>query len=300
VESEDALARLNRLLTNDLDRLEPGGVQYTLLCDDSGGVVDDMLVTLLDPGRAMIVPNAANTDAVSAAVRDTVGAEHVRDVSGSTAIIAVQGPASRSVVEQVGLPAGQDYMTFRPGTFDGADVIVSRSGYTGEHGYEVILPDSHALDLWEELLRARESAPCGLGARDTLRTEMGYPLHGQDIGPDIGPVAALLSWAVGWHKPEFAGREALMAQRAAPDLPRLRGLLVVDRGVPRAGMAVSAGGREVGRVTSGTFSPTLRQGIALALLDRELKPGNTVAIRVRDRDVAATVVKPPFVASSPK
>jgi aminomethyltransferase len=198
-------------------------------------------------------------------------------------------------------------MSMARSDFAGSPVIVCRTGYTGEHGYELVAPVGVLVDLWDALLSGAISVgglPAGLGARDTLRTEMGYPLHGQDISPEITPVEATIGWAVGWDKPEFAGREALLAQRAAGPRRRLRGLLSLDRGIPRPHMQVRAvsdsvlTGDVVGEVTSGTFSPTLRKGIALALLDTSVAIGDEVAVDVRGRESRFTVVKPPFVQPS--
>ena len=186
---------------------------------------------------------------------------------------------------------------------DVADIRVCRTGYTGEHGYELLVPADEAPAVWDALLAAAEplgGLPCGLAARDTLRTEMGYPLHGQDLSADITPVQAGSGWAVGWGKPEFWGRAALLAEKEAGPGRRLRGLRATGRGVPRAGMAVlDAAGVRVGVTTSGTFSPTLRTGIALALIDIGVGVGldDTVAVDVRGRALPCTVVKPPFVPS---
>lgn len=295
----DADDEVNGLLTNDLSTLAEGEVQYTMLCDGSGGVVDDMLVTRIAPGHLEIVPNAANTAAVRDALVAAVG-DRVTDHSEQTAIIAVQGPAASDVLSALELPSGHPYMTAVAAHRDGVPIMVSRTGYTGEHGYELILPADAAPAVWEDLVDVRQVTPAGLGARDTLRTEMGYALHGHEIGPDISPVTAMLGWAVGWDKEQFAGREALVAQRSAEGGRRLRGLLLTDRGVPRPGMSVREGERIVGITTSGTFSPSLKTGIALALLDRDITPGAEVTVDVRGRFLAATVVKPPFVDSSPR
>ena len=187
------------------------------------------------------------------------------------------------------------------GDEEGPGVVVCRTGYTGEHGYELLPPWDQAAVVFDALVDAVGSAGgelAGLGARDTLRTEMGYPLHGQDLSREITPVMARLGWAVGWDKPEFWGRDALLAQRAAKEVPLLRGLVASGRGIPRPGMAVAADGSEVGRVTSGTFSPTLRKGVALALLDRSVGLGDEVTVDVRGRTEAFVVTAPPFVPSS--
>jgi aminomethyltransferase len=203
-----------------------------------------------------------------------------------------------------------EYMAFvdvAPPSAGGADVgagiRVCRTGYTGEHGYELLVPAGDAPAVWDALLAAAEplgGLPCGLAARDTLRTEMGYPLHGQDLSAHITPVQAGSGWAVGWGKPEFWGRDALLAEKEAGPVRRLRGLKASGRGVPRAGMAVlDAAGGQVGVTTSGTFSPTLRTGIALALIDTASGVGidDVVHVDVRGRALPCTVVKPPFVPS---
>jgi aminomethyltransferase len=183
-------------------------------------------------------------------------------------------------------------------------VLVCRSGYTGERGYEVVVPWDATPALWRSALRAGANLgvrPCGLGARDTLRTEMGYPLHGQDLSPEITPVQARSGWAVGWGKPQFWGREALLREKEAGPRRRLWGLRAVDRAIPRPHMPVTDedGGR-VGEVTSGTFSPTLKIGIGLALLDHRIREGDQVSVDVRGRPARMIVVKPPFVETSPR
>jgi aminomethyltransferase len=185
---------------------------------------------------------------------------------------------------------------------DAGAVRVCRTGYTGEHGYELLVPAAQAPAVWDGLIAGAEpldGRPCGLGARDTLRLEMGYPLHGQDLSEEISPVQAGSSWAVGWSKPAFWGREALLAEREAGPARRLRGLRATGRGIPRAGMTVRKDGERVGVTTSGTFSPTLRTGIALALIDTAagVAVDDVVTVDVRGRSLETRVVKPPFVPS---
>ena len=303
VRGPGAAAALNRVLVNDLDRIAAGQAQYSMLCNGTGGVVDDLIVYRIDDQELRIVPNAAN----AATVRDTLVAllpprVTVTDLHESEGILAIQGPDSRAVVEALGLlksGASLDYMAFRIVDRPGGPVVVCRTGYTGEHGYELIVGAGALPGLWEQI--TARATPCGLGARDTLRTEMGYPLHGQDLSPEITPVEAGMSWAVGWDKPEFVGRTALVKQRADGRPRALRGLLLEGRGVPRAHMPVlRPDGSAAGETTSGTFSPTLRVGIALALVDPALAFGDEVAIDIRGRAVPARVVRLPFVDSSPK
>jgi aminomethyltransferase len=207
----------------------------------------------------------------------------------------VQGPRSRDVLAAAGLDTDLDYMAFTRTD----DAVVCRTGYTGEHGYEVIVPAADAVGWWDRLLGSateQGGRPCGLGARDTLRTEMGYPLHGQDLSADITPVQARCGWAVGWSKPAFWGRDALLAEREAGAGRLLWGLRAEDRGIPRPHMRVrGTGGDDVGEVTSGTFSPTLKVGIGLALLERSVGADDEVTVDVRGRASAMRVVKPPFV-----
>ena len=305
-----AAAFVDRCLTADLTRIAPGHAQYTLCCADDGGVVDDLIAYLVDGDALLLVPNAANAAAVAGLLANAAPAGvTVTDRHTDLAVLAVQGPRSREVLGLV-LPGATgvggpepftdlDYMAF----VDVADIRVCRTGYTGEHGYELLVPAGDAPAVWDALMAAAEplgGLPCGLGARDTLRTEMGYPLHGQDLSADITPVQAGSGWAVGWRKPEFWGRGALLAEKEAGPARRLRGLRATGRGVPRAGMAVlDAGGAQVGVTTSGTFSPTLRTGIALALIDTTsgVDLDDAVTVDVRGRPLACTVVKPPFVPS---
>lgn len=292
-----AIAWLNTVVANDLDRVGAGQAQYNLLCDDSGGVIDDLIVYRVSDDHAFIVPNASNSDAVvatltAAAVGSGVTVTDQREDFG---ILAVQGPRSDAVLAAVGLPAGHDYMSFASAEWRGSPVVVCRTGYTGERGYELVVPVAVLGDLWDAVLAAG-ATPAGLGARDTLRTEMGYPLHGHELSLDITPVQAGLVWAVGWDKPEFSGRAALVAERAAGPRRRLRGLRAIERAIPRPEMPVlSVDGAPVGETTSGTFSPTLKQGIGLALLDPSVAEGDEVVVDVRGRQARFTVTKPPFV-----
>ena len=240
VRGPGAAALVDRCLTNDLSRIGPGQAQYTLCCTDSGGVVDDLIVYLHGPGHVLLVPNAANAAEVlgrlAAAAPDGV---RVNDVHAEVAVLAVQGPRSPQVIAAIGLAADLPYMSFTGG--DGDEVTVCRTGYTGEHGYELLVAADRAGELWDALLAAGESEgirPCGLGARDTLRTEMGYPLHGHELSPDITPNQARAGWAVGWKKPQFWGREALLAEKEAGPPRLLWGLRATGRGIPRPGMAV--------------------------------------------------------------
>ena len=290
---------VNRCLANDLGRITEGKAQYTLCCNESGGVVDDLIAYLRSDEDVFLIPNAANTAEVvrmlSAAAPEGITVE---DLHESYGVIAVQGTKSDEVLQALGLPAGHEYMSFVETDWHGHPVIVCRTGYTGERGYELVPAWEVAGELWDALAEAVApfgGLPCGLGARDTLRTEMGYALHGNELSVDITPVQARVGWAVGWKKDEFWGRDALVAEKEAGPKRVAWGLLATGRGIPRAHCAVKRGDEVVGEVTSGTFSPTLKNGIALALLSPDVAAGDEVVIDVRGREVPATVVRPPFV-----
>ena len=291
---------VNSAFTNDLRRVGPGKAQYTLCCTADGGVIDDLIAYYVSDDEIFLVPNAANTAAVVDALQAAapVGIS-ITNEHRSYAVLAVQGPRSADVLAALGLPTDMDYMGYADATYAGVPVRVCRTGYTGEHGYELLPPWDSAPVVFDALVAEVQGAGgqlAGLGARDTLRTEMGYPLHGHELSVDITPVQAGLVWAVGWDKPAFAGRDALTSERAAGPRRRLRGIAAVERAIPRPDMPVlSADGATVGVVTSGTFSPTLKQGIGLALLDPSIAEGDEVVVDVRGRQARFTVTKPPFV-----
>ena len=292
---------VNSCLTNDVGRIQPGQAQYTLCCDeDSGGVVDDLIAYLRADDEVFLIPNAANAAEVRRrlAAAAPTGVEAV-DEHAQHAVLAVQGPCSDETLSSLGLPSGHRYMSYVDAEHAGQPVTVCRTGYTGEQGYELVVPAAGAGPLWDAITAA--GAPygiraCGLAARDTLRTEMGYPLHGQDISLDVTPVQARLGWAVGWSKERFWGREPLLAEKEQGPRRLLRGLVAGGRGIARPGMRVlAAADAPVGVVTSGTFSPTLRKAVALALLDRGVSDGAELSVEVRGRREPFVVTKPPFV-----
>jgi aminomethyltransferase len=303
VRGPGAFAALQGLLTNDLAKIGPGRAQYTHLLDDDASVVDDLIVWWVGEEEFLVIPNASNTAAALAALeRAAAGAPDGADVEHVTeqrALLAVQGPEARrrlaslapeaSSVEHFGVSA-----TSLPG---GASGFVGGTGYTGEDGVELFVPVEAAVDVWRALLNAGV-VPAGLGARDTLRLEMGYPLHGHELGPGITPLQAGLGWVVGWDKPAFAGREALLAEKERGVARRLAGILLADRQVPRAECAVLLDGEVAGEVTSGNVSPTLERGIALAFLPPGTKPATPVEVDIRGRTAAGEVVKPPFIKPS--
>lgn len=299
---------VNRTLTNDLSKISPGKAQYTLCTNSSGGVIDDLIAYWVAPDDVFLVPNAANTAAVVAALAKVAPAGiEVTDRHREFGVIAVQGPKSAEVLAGLGLPTEMEYMSFVDAVLAVGDsrypVRVCRTGYTGERGYELLPGWDESAAVFHVLLAAVTAAggqPAGLGARDTLRTEMGYPLHGHELSPDISPLEARCSWAVGWKKPEFFGRDALLAAKEAGPARRIWGLRATGRGVPRAELTVlaGAGGEPIGVCTSGTFSPTLKTGIALALIDSSagVTKGDSVVVDVRGRALDCEVVTPPFVS----
>ncbi len=304
VSGPGAAAYVNATLTNDLDRISPGQAQYTLCCDETtGGIVDDLIAYLQDEEQVLLVPNAANTaEVIRRLEASKPEGVTITDRHRGYAVLAIQGPQCDAVLEGVGLPVGHDYMSFEQGGFDDVGVVVCRTGYSGERGYELIVENSVAPALWDALLEAGAEVgivPCGLGARDTLRTEMGYPLHGQDISLDVTPNEARLGWAVGWGKPAFWGKDALVAEKAEGPKRRLFALESTGRAIPRPHMSVSLTPDVLlGEITSGTFSPTLKKGIALALLSTVVNPDAQVGVDVRGRREMFQIVKLPFVDTS--
>ena len=297
-----ALEFLNKCLTNDLTKIHDGSAQYTLLCTPQGGVVDDLIAYRNSETDFFLVPNASNTsDVVSVLQQQAPAGIAVINLHNEYAVLAVQGPLAPKVLEALGINTDIDYMAFSHVNIAGADVILCRTGYTGELGYELLPQTKDAVAVWDALVQAiapLEGLICGLGARDTLRTEMGYPLHGHELSLEISPVEASASWAVGWKKEEFLGSEVLIEQKSGAVQRKSVAIKSLDRGIPRAGMNVkNSQGEVVGVITSGTFSPTLKHGIALALVSKEISVGDQLVVDVRGRESQSEVVKLPFVTS---
>jgi aminomethyltransferase len=293
---------LNQCLTNDLKKIENGSAQYTLLCTPSGGVVDDLIAYRNSADDFFLVPNASNTTDVVKVLQEKAPAGiEVKNLHNEFAVLAVQGPLAPQVLAQLGIMTDIDYMAFTHVSISGADVIVCRTGYTGELGYELLPKVEDASRVWDaitDVISPMGGLVCGLGARDTLRTEMGYPLHGHELSLQISPVEASASWAVGWKKESFIGSEFLKGQKEGGASRKSFAIKSLDRGIPRAGMSVkNSKGEIVGEITSGTFSPSLKIGIGLALLNSDVEIGQTLLIDVRGRDSQCEVVKLPFVTS---
>lgn len=286
VEGPQARELLQSLLSNDLDRLEVGGAQYTLLTNEQGGIVDDLIVYRLEGGRYLLVVNASNRDADYEWIKDRERpGSDVRDVSDRYALLAVQGPRS---LERLGLDEAPAF-TFAMAEINGIEVMVNRTGYTGETGVELMVMAEDAVALWDAVLE-RGAKPAGLGARDTLRLEVCYPLHGNDIGPETDAISAGLGWVCAFDK-EFTGVEELRRKKAEGPSRKLAAFVMQDPGVPRQGMAIVEGGE----VTSGSHSPMLDKGIGLGYVPAERsEPGTTLTIDVRGRERRAEVVKKPI------
>ena len=302
VKGEGALDFLNSMFTNDLGRIVDSKAQYTLLCNPDGGVVDDLIAYRNSDSDFFLIPNASNTTDVVRVLNENVPSGiSVTNLHESFAVLALQGPQAVEVIRSLGINPTMDYMAFAHVSIAGCDVILCRTGYTGEHGYELVPTWSDAPVVWDALVAAMkpfDGAICGLGARDTLRTEMGYPLHGHELSLEISPVQASAGWAIGWKKESFRGSDVLKSQREAGLVRTLKALKSNDRGIPRAGMAIkNAEGAEIGIVTSGTFSPSLKVGIALALIEPQYDVGDVVTIDVRGRESSATINSLPFMPS---
>ena len=291
VEGADAFDRLQAALTNDLRKVAPGRAQYTHLLDEAdASVVDDIIVWWVADGVFDVMPNASNTDRVVAAIGGT-------DTTADRSIIAVQGPHARTRVAAV-LPEAAAVRRFAVERFSwrGEECVAAGTGYTGEDGFEVAVPNDLAPAMWDAVA-GTGVVPAGLGARDTLRLEAALPLHGHELGPGITSLQAGLGWVVGWEKDGFRGRGALAAERDRGVARRLVGLTTEGRQPPREGASVFVDGTLVGTVTSGNFSPMLEHGIALALVDTavDTAPGRLLELEQRGRVRAATVVETPFV-----
>lgn len=286
----EALSTIQGAFTNDLGRISPGRAQYTHLLDDAdGSVLDDIIVWWVSDERFDVMPNASNTSRVRAAVGGV-------DVTAERAVIALAGPAARAKLAGVA-PQAAEVRRFRVETFEwrGVTCLAAGTGYTGEDGVECAVPSGRAQEFWEAVVEAGFT-PAGLGARDTLRLEAALPLHGHELGPGITPLQAGLGWVVAWGKPDcFPGRAALERERQRGPRRRLAGIVSDGRQPPRAGAEVLAGGRPVGEVTSGNFSPVRGRGIGLALLEGSHEPGTAVEVDSRGRRIPATICALPFV-----
>ncbi|TDG00453.1 glycine cleavage system aminomethyltransferase GcvT [Paenibacillus piri] len=304
VEGQGAEAYLQRLTTNDVTRLQDGQAQYSLMCYEDGGIVDDLLVYRLAASAFMLVINASNTENDLAWMkRQLAGDEAVKltDISRQTALLALQGPAAASILSTLTkepVEALRSFAFLPDIEVGGVRALVSRTGYTGEDGFELYINASDAQALWARLSEAGEPSGlivCGLGARDTLRFEARLPLYGQELSSAVSPLEASLGKFVKLDKGGFIGREALARQKEAGIPRKLVGIEMIDRGIPRSHYPVYADDRQIGEVTSGTQSPTLKRNLGLALIDAAFAlPGTEVWVEIRGKRLKASVVPTPF------
>lgn len=303
IEGEKALDFIQYITVNDAAVLYPGRVQYSAMCYEDGGIVDDLLVYKITDTKYMLVVNASNLEKDVAWMRQNNShGVTITDLSDSYSLLAVQGPHSRKVLEKVFTEnIDLEYYHFKMTSYSGTEVILSRTGYTGELGYELYFQGDQALaeKFWSSIFRAGEEfgiMPCGLGARDSLRLEMGYCLYGNDIDNTTNPLDAGLAWITKLKKPSFIGRDAILDIKASANRRKLTPLLCEEKAFPRHGYEVVLNGKNIGYITSGTVSPVLEKGIALAYIDSEYaKEGNELNFLVRGKEVPVTVVKLPFI-----
>jgi aminomethyltransferase len=296
-----AQALLQRVTVSDISKLTEGQITYTLMCYENGGVVDDLLVYKYSEEHFLLVVNASNTDRDFAWVKQHQTDDvNVENVSASYALLALQGPLAEAILQQLteaDLAALGLYRFYPDVMVAGRPALVSRTGYTGEHGFEIYLSPEDVTHVWDQILSTggEQVAPIGLGARDTLRFEAKLPLYGQEIAEDITPLEAGLGFFVKLNKGDFIGREALLKQKEAGLERKQVELVMVGRGIPRAHYPVAKDGQEIGHVTTGSFAPTLGKNLALALIAAEYaQPGQSVDVVIRGRQVEAQVTKGAF------
>lgn len=302
VSGADALLFLQRLLTNDLAKLKVGQVQYSFLCNPAGGVIDDLLVYKLAAERYGLVVNAGNRLKDWKWLKTQVKDEQVTlvDQTAEIGLLALQGPRAAELLSEF---AAVSLLDLKPFHFcktqvGGFAVLVSRTGYTGEDGFELYVEMAALPQLWAKLLQGGQKIglrPAGLGARDTLRFEAGLPLYGQELNEEITPLQADLEFFVAWSKTDFIGKEALLVQKKVGLKRKLVGFEMLERGIPRSGYPLEKEGREIGVVTSGNYAPTLKANLGLGYVDSEHAfLGNEIVVKVRGRELKARLIKKPF------
>ncbi|WP_019420520.1 glycine cleavage system aminomethyltransferase GcvT [Paenibacillus sp. OSY-SE] len=302
VSGSSAEAFLQHVTTNDVTRLVDGRAQYSLLCNPNGGVVDDILIYRLAANHYMLVVNASNIDKDFAWLQEHLPADVVlENKSDSTALLALQGPNAQAIAAHVTdapLAELKPFQFVTDAAVCGVRALISRTGYTGEDGFELYVAAEDAPQVWTELMRAGEAhglVPAGLGARDTLRFEAKLPLYGQEISADISPLEAGLGFFVKLDKGDFIGREALASQKADGPRRKLVGIEMIDKGIPRSHYPVLINENPVGEVTTGTQSPTLKRNLGLALIDAAYSELDTeVMVEIRGKQLKARVIKAPF------
>lgn len=298
ISGEDTERFVNHIFTNDVTGAPIGQIFYGMMCYPDGGTVDDLLVYKMGEQLYFLVINAANIDKdmewiMTSAEGFNVNIDHCSERYGQ---LAVQGPEAETVMEEVLQIPCKDLVFYTAKTLnvDGVEVIVSRTGYTGEDGFEIYGSHEYIVNQWDKLMESGRCKPCGLGCRDTLRFEVGLPLYGDELSQDISPVMAGFSMFCKFDKPEFIGKEALLKQKTEGVARRLRGLMLDDRAVPRHGYKVLKDGVEVGEVTTGYRLISVDQSCAVALVDSSLKLGDRVEVQIRKKTFPATIVKKKF------
>lgn len=304
VNGPDSLKYLQKMVTNDVSKLKNGGAQYTAMCYENGGTVDDLLVYKIEDNHYLLVINASNIDKDYKWLEDHLeGNVHIENLSKNTAQLALQGPLAEMVLQRLAEDTNLSEIGFfkfqQEVSLNGKKALVSRTGYTGEDGFEIYCDTNDAVELWKDILTAGEEEgviPCGLGARDTLRFEANLPLYGQELSLDISPLEAGIGFAVKLNKEDdFIGKEALKEQKEK-GLPRkVVGIEMIDRGIPRHGYLVYKGEEQIGEVTTGTQSPTLKKNVGLALIKSEYASlGQELDVEIRGKRIKAKIVPTPF------
>jgi len=300
VSGPEAPLFLNQMLTNNVATADEGRVIYSILCNTDGGTVDDLLVYRIGTAEFLLVVNAANTELVLAFLQSQAAGYEVElnDSSSRFALLALQGPAATTIIGRI-FPEVLSVKPFRfiKLTWQGAELLISRTGYTGEDGFEIYIPPTHAETLWHELFHVGENeglVPAGLGPRDLLRLEAGLPLYGNELSTAISPVQAGLTRFIDWQKPDFSGRSALWQEQNDPATPRRIGLVADRSAIPRPGTTVYWEQQPIGRITSGSFSPTLQKAVGMALVNPVPPPGTPLSLALRGGFLPAECVKLPF------
>ncbi|MEH7437397.1 glycine cleavage system aminomethyltransferase GcvT [Neobacillus drentensis] len=309
VKGSDSLNYLQNMMTNDISKIKDGGAQYTAMCYENGGTVDDLLVYKIEDHHYLLVVNASNIDKDFKWLEDHLSGDvSIENLSEKTAQLAIQGPLAEQVLQKLTDTdlSGIGFFKFQQEvSLDGKKALVSRTGYTGEDGFEVYCDAADAAQLWKDILQAGKEEgvlPCGLGARDTLRFESVLALYGQELSPEISPLEAGIAFAVKLNKEaDFIGKEALKQQKEKGLSRKIVGIEMIDRGIPRHGYPVYKGDVLIGEVTTGTQSPTLKRNIGLALISTEFTGLDTeVEVEIRGKRLKATVVPTPFYKKEKK
>lgn len=302
VKGADALKYIQKLVTNDASKLVDGKALYSPMCYTDGGTVDDLLVYRYSENHYLLVINAANIEKdYEWLEKNLEGDVEIKNISNGISQLAIQGPDAQKVLQKIADVdlATIGFFNFNPDVkLDGVKALVSRTGYTGEDGFEIYLPNEDAPALWDKILEVGKEEgviPCGLGARDTLRFEAKLPLYGQELSKDITPIEAGIGFFVKFDKGDFNGREVLLQQKENGAPRKLVGIEMIDRGIPRTHYPVYVGDEQIGEVTTGTQSPTLKKNVGLALIKKEYAEiGKEVYVEIRNKKVKAEIVKTPF------